>query len=205
MHRRIPALLAILALLLLILAPVVSGVAADVPAETEAVTTSPTEEIKARPKYVHKPLLLEDEIPLDVNTQIYIYGLCDCDRKLFCAVMAIAATESDFDTDVVGDEGISVGMCQINTVSQADRIEALGVTDLTDPIQCATVAIDYITWLVDSLDTDEPYSSHALYMAYNMGLLGSLDAQANGITETRYTREATWYYETYLEIVNSRM
>ena len=132
MHRRIPALLAILALLLLILAPVVSGVAADVPAETEAVTTSPTEEIK-------------------------------------------------------------------------DRIEALGVTDLTDPIQCATVAIDYITWLVDSLDTDEPYSSHALYMAYNMGLLGSLDAQASGITETRYTREATWYYETYLEIVNSRM
>ena len=202
MHKRIPALLAILALLLLILAPIVSGVAADVPAEAEVAII---EDVTDRPKYVHKPLLLEDEIPLDVNTQISIYGQCGCDRELFCAVMAIAATESDFDIAAIGDEGISVGMCQINTVAQAARIEALGVTDLTNPIQCARVAIDYISWLVDSLDTNDPYSSHALYMAYNMGLQGSLDAQANGATETRYTREATWYYTEYLEIVNSRM
>lgn len=204
MKKRIPALLAILALILLILCPIVSSAAADdhEPAEEQV---GPEDLFADRPMYVHKPLLLEDEIPLDVNTQISIYGQCGCDRKLFCAVMAIAAVESNFDAASIGDEGISYGMFQINTEAQADRIEALGVTDLTDPIQCARVAIDYISWLTDRLDMDEPYGSHELYMAYNMGLQGSLDAQASGVADTQYSRKATMYYEEFLEIVNSRM
>ena len=57
--------------------------------------------------------------------------------------MAIAYTESRFTPDLVGDDGLSFVMMQINTKWHTGRMEALGVADLTDPVQCAAVGLDY--------------------------------------------------------------
>ena len=136
---------------------------------------------------------------LDPALQEAIFEMCHYDTNRFCAVMAIAFSESRYNPDAVGDNGQSIGMMQINTTAQADRIEALGVTDLTDPLQNALVAVDYLLWLEDNLGSADPYSKHAIYMAYNMGLTGCREALQNGISCTSYSTGTLETYHAYLE------
>lgn len=134
--------------------------------------------------------------PLDSETQWAIYSLCDYDDSLFCAVMAIAQVESRFKTDAVSDSGDSIGMMQINTRWHTDRMEALGVTDLTNPVQCVAVAISYLKELGRTFGvwTD----SHILYMAYNMGPTGARNALQSGATSSSYSRAVMAVYEQYM-------
>jgi len=138
-----------------------------------------------------KPL----DITLDAETQQAIYEVCGYDPDLFCFVMAIAQQESRFCPDA--QNGPNLGMMQINTRWHTGRVEALCVTDLTDPIQCTTVAVDYIRELVDRYGF-EP-ESEALLMAYNMGPSGARKAMANGTTSTGYSREVMRTFQGYLE------
>ena len=140
-----------------------------------------------------KPL----EIPLESETQWAIYETCDYDPGLFCLVMAIAEHESGFDPETVGDGGSSLGMMQINAKWHTGRMETLGVTDLTDPVQCAAVAIDYLLEL-ETRYGFEP-ESEALLMAYNMGPGGARAALKAGQTSTDYSREVMTVYQGYLE------
>jgi len=141
-----------------------------------------------------KPL----DIDLDAETQWAIYHECGYDSSLFCTAMAIAHKETGgtFRADAVGDEGGSVGMFQINTKWHLDRMERLGVTDLTDPVQCAAVAIDYLKELADRYGF-EP-ESEALLMAYNMGPGGAKKALEAGTTSTAYSREVWALYQGFM-------
>ena len=140
-----------------------------------------------------KPL----DVALDAETQWAIYEACGYDPGLFSLVMAIAEHESEFQPDLQGDNGQSIGMMQINTKWHTGRMEALGVTDLTDPVQCAAVAIDYLQEL-ESRYGFEP-ESEALLMAYNMGPSGARKALNEGRTSTDYSREIMTVYQGYLE------
>ena len=139
-----------------------------------------------------KPLAVD----LDAETQWAIYEACGYDPGLFSLVMAIAEHESEFQPDLQGDNGQSIGMMQINTKWHTGRMEALGVTDLTDPVQCAAVAIDYLQEL-ESRYGFEP-ESEALLMAYNMGPSGARKALNEGRTSTDYSREIMTVYQGYL-------
>jgi hypothetical protein len=151
--------------------------------------------------------LLENHIPLDIFIQRDIYrDVCGGDPERFCLLMAIAAVETGFDAKAVGDDGGSVGMFQINTAAQGERIDTLGVTDLFDAVQCATVAMDYIDWIAERIAPENPsdaYGSDELFMAYNMGYFGSQCALASGITSTAYSRCAGAAYAAYLEVMQS--
>lgn len=140
-----------------------------------------------------KPL----EIPLEAETQWAIFEGCEYDPGLFCFVIAIAEHESGFDPQTVGDGGNSLGIMQINTRWHTGRMEAIGVTDLTDPVQCAAVALDYLRELVSRYGF-EP-ESEALLMAYNMGPGGARKALNAGQTSTDYSREVMTVYQEYLE------
>lgn len=140
-----------------------------------------------------KPL----DVDLDAETQWAIYEACEYDPGLFCLVMAIAEHESGFDPQTVGDNGQSLGMMQINTRWHTGRMEALGVTDLTDPVQCAAVAIDYLQEL-ESRYGFEPLS-HELLMGYNFGPGGARKALEEGRTSSAYSREVMTVYQGYLE------
>ncbi len=142
-----------------------------------------------------KPL----DVDLDAETQWAIYHESGYDNSLFCTAIAIAHKETGgtFQADAVGDEGGSIGMFQINTKWHLDRMERLGVTDLTDPAQCAAVAIDYLKELADRYGF-EP-ESEALLMAYNMGPGGAKKAIEAGTTSTAYSREVWKLYQGYLE------
>lgn len=139
------------------------------------------------------------DIDLDPETQWAIYQECGSDNHLFCRAMAIAYRETGgtFQADAVGDNGGSIGMFQINTRWHTDRMERLGVTDLTNPVQCAAVAVDYLQELVDRYGF-EP-ESEALLMAYNMGPGGAKKALDAGTTSTEYSREVWAAYQGYLE------
>lgn len=134
-------------------------------------------------------------VPLDEGTQMRIYDLCENDDSLFCAVMAIANIESGFDVSA-SDGGNCIGMMQINTKWHTARIESLGITDLTDPVQCAAVAIDYIRELEGIFGVGP--ESHTLYMAYSMGPTGARDAITAGTCSTAYSRQVMADYEAYL-------
>lgn len=132
------------------------------------------------------PLL---DVPLGAETQRAIFDECGQDTHLFCAVMAIAAVESGFDPQLAGDGGDSVGMMQINTRWHTGRMDALGVTDLEDPVQCAAVAIDYLLELKEI--TGAGVEDHQLYTSYNAG-------PSNRTTPTDYSKAALEIYWAYI-------
>ena len=143
---------------------------------------------------IDTPLVSAD---LAAETQWAIFGRCGQDVEMFCTVMAIAATESDFDSQKIGDDGDSIGMMQINTKWHTGRMEELGVTDLTDPIQCAVVAIDYLLELEDTMRAGP--GDHALCMAYNAGPDSAKQKIRSGITVTEYSTAAAAAYLGYIE------
>lgn len=160
----------------------------DVPPAPTA-TPEPTPEVTATVK-------LLESVPLDAETQAAILELCGSDPDTFCAIMAIARTESHFDTDAVGDNGVSIGMMQINTRWHTGRMEALGVTDLTDPVQCAAVALDYLRELSEGYGFGW-ITDHDLYMAYNMGPGNARTALNAGTTSSHYSRSVLAAFGEY--------
>ena len=140
------------------------------------------------------PLLSAD---LDATTQWAIYDVCDRDNQLFCTVMAIAWKESLYQTDTIGDSGDSIGMMQINTRWNTDRMERLGVTNLTDPVQSSMVAVDLLRELAETFDSG--ISDTTTLMAYNMGPTGAKRAMDAGTYETTYTQEVIAMLQTYLQ------
>lgn len=172
------------------------------PAHITATGNQPP--IETPPPTTMQPTRLEpllNSVPLDSETQRVIYELCGKDPALFCTVMAIAKKETHFDVDAVGDGGKSIGMMQIHTYWQRDRIERLGITDLTDPEQNAEVAIDFLWWLAYRLAPEHPDSvlgTGAIFMTYNCGLQGAYDLWDEGITETSYSIDCVAYYEAFM-------
>lgn len=140
------------------------------------------------------PTLLPS-VPLDKETQWAVYEVCGNDNELFCAAMAIANRESRFTPTAVGDDGRSVGMMQINQRWHTERMERLGTTDLTDPIQCAAVAIDYLKELTATFGW---VNGEKVYIAYNAGATQASEWIASGITSTEYSRECLALYQGYL-------
>ena len=139
---------------------------------------------------------------LDVTTQWAIYEACDRDNQLFCTVMAIAWKESLYQTDAIGDGGSSIGMMQINTRWNAERIERLGVTDLTDPAQNAKVAIDYLQEL--STAYGSKFGSHEIAILYNVGPSGGQRIIREGCNTTEYSREVMQIYQSYMEEMEAK-
>ena len=139
------------------------------------------------------PLLSAD---LDATAQWAIYDVCDQENRLFCTVMAIAWTESRYQTDAIGDGGSSIGMMQINTRWSSERMERLGVTDLTDLVQNAMVAVDLLRELMEVYHLE--IGSHDLALFYNMGPTGARRAMDAGTYETAYTQEVTAMFQAYL-------
>lgn len=137
---------------------------------------------------IDAPLL---DVPLEAETQWAIFEQCGQDADLFCAVMSIASVESDFDPQMVGDGGDSIGLMQINTRWHTGRMEALGVTDLTDPVQCAAVAVDYLQELGESLQAGP--EDQGLYVGYNCG-----PSRAKRTSSTAYSREVIEIYRGYI-------
>lgn len=178
--------------------PAPAQVPAAVTAQLPTVTLAPASDVPvklaAEPECSNVKLL---DVDLDAETQRSIYWECGSDPELFCFVMAIAHQESRFQPDAVGDGGRCIGMLQINARWHTERMENLGVTDLTDPVQCAAVAVDYLREL-EGIYGFAPLS-HELLMGYNLGPGGARRTLKRGTTSTAYSREVMATYQNYLK------
>ena len=84
---------------------------------------------------------------LDELESWYSYLEYVCEQKDICPelVQAIIETESNWDPEA--RNGDCVGLMQISEKWHQDRMERLGVTDLTDPYDNILVGVDYLAEL----------------------------------------------------------
>ena len=106
---------------------------------------------------------VREDIPLDEDTQVLLYSVCEAVGIQYELALAVINQETDF-RNIVGDGGASTGYMQIQQRWHEDRMERLGVTDLADPHGNFLVGCDYLAELI----AKERGIEWAL-MAYNGG------------------------------------
>lgn len=119
-------------------------------------------------------------VPLKPGLQEYISQLCDSYNVDMPLVLAIIGQESNYNADVVGDNGNSIGLMQIQPQHHQQRMDKLGVVDLTDPYQNVTVGIDLLAELIG-----ENNGTEWAVTAYNAGA-GTADYHKTIGTRTEY-------------------
>lgn len=105
------------------------------------------------------------DVPLDAELQLHIIEQAEAHGIDPAIIMAMAYRESGFNAEAIGDGGDSYGLLQIQPRWHYARMERLGCTDLLDPFQNVTVAVDYLAEQIDRYDGDV---AKAL-VAYNQG------------------------------------
>jgi hypothetical protein len=124
------------------------------------------------------------DVPLDEDVQKFIMAECGSHGIDPALIMAMAWKESSFRSDVVGDNGASFGLLQIQKRWHEERMERLGVTDLLDTYQNVMVAVDYMAELIDYYGDVE-----MAVVAYNMGQAGAKKYCFDyGVYSSKYSR-----------------
>jgi len=174
--------------------------APQIRAEAPVVQT-PAPEPEPEPEPELPALRYLGAVNMDPETQDAIWTVCKENPTLYSMVMAMGYYESAHDTAAVGDSGRSLGWLQVQPRWHQERMDRLGVTDLLDPVQCALVAVDYIDWIAERLNPENPadaYGTHALLMAYNQGWQGANESWSAGRYSTNYSRKVLDLAATYL-------
>ena len=158
--------------------------------ETTVATTKPvvmtTSVVTTEP-----PKVTYFNVPLDKRLQDYIFELCadyDVDPAL---VMAVIKKESKFEEEIVGDNGNSFGLMQIQPRWHQARMERLDCPNLLDPYHNVTVGIDILAELFDT-----GKSLEWVLMAYNGGASYANKKVAAGELSD-YARTVIGYMNTY--------
>ena len=139
-------------------------------------------------------------VPLEADLQAAIIDICDEYKVDSAIVFAMMDVESDYDIYALGDSGDAYGIMQVQRRYHYDRMARLGCWDLYDPVQCVTVAADYLTELLDKYEGD---MSMAL-TAYNRGSYGAQrDLFSKGVYESDYSREVLTIAQTLAEGVTT--
>ena len=129
------------------------------------------------------PLVLYD-VPLSAELQVHIAILCEEYHIDPAIIVAMIFRESSFRTDVIGDNGNSYGLMQIQPKWHYDRMQKLGCTNLLDPFQNVTVGVDILANQIARYGGDV---TKAL-VAYNRGSYSGL--------VTQYAKDVLAYAET---------
>lgn len=106
------------------------------PVVPEEVQPAPTEDTPVR-----------EDIPLDEGTQRLLYQACEQMGIQYELALAVIWQETDF-RNITGDGGDSIGYMQVQPRWHSDRMERLGVTDLSDPYSNFLVGCDYLAELI---------------------------------------------------------
>ena len=158
--------------------------------EAEDLPPEATEQIDVDPTY--------DEIPLDADTQILLYQACGVANVPFELALAVVWRETNF-KNVSGDSGNSTGYMQVQWRWHQDRMERLGVTDLTDPYGNFLVGCDYLAEMI-ARDRGIEWA----LMAYNGGpVYANYMAKAGKISP--YARDVINYMNNLEAIKNGKL
>jgi hypothetical protein len=153
--------------------------------ESEPVEEPPTEVEATVIEGAEKAIeLVYYDIPLDHDLQKHIIMISNYYNIEPSIVFAMIKRESRYRPDVIGDNGRSYGLMQIQERWHKDRMNKLGVTDLLDPYQNVLVGIDYLAELFKyNEDVEWVLMAYNGGMAYANRLIGSgtVSAYATGV------------------------
>lgn len=122
------------------------------------------------------------DVPLDGILQDYIIKEAMEHHINPALVFAIIELESNYDCNAIGDGGSSIGLMQINTYWQQERMDKLGIADLFNPYENVKIGIDILSELIGEYE-----DISLMLMAYNGGS-GYADSKAAvGIYSTEYS------------------
>lgn len=105
--------------------------------------TEPIEQIETQPEET----IYYTNIPLGEELQNHIISECEKVNIDPAIIFAVIKRESGYIVEIMGDNGRSYGLMQIQLRWHSGRMEKLGCTDLLDPFQNVTVGIDYLSEL----------------------------------------------------------
>lgn len=120
------------------------------------------------------------DVPLDCETQAFLHAACEEAGITYELALAVIRKETEFQ-NVMGDNGNSYGYMQIQPRWHEDRMERLGVTDLTDPYSNFRVGCDFLAELLSKYTLEEALT------AYNSGKPG----------KSEYAKSVMNYMEEY--------
>lgn len=165
--------------------PVETTVVAEPTQETEPPKTEP---LATEPPATEPKVILYD-VPLGEDLQLHIIETAESYGINPAIIIAMAYRESTYRAHLIGDGGDSYGLLQVQPKWHSERMQKLGCTDLLDPFQNVTVAVDYLAEHFDR------YGDIGMALtAYNAGPSG---AQKNyfskGIYASKYATEVMAY------------
>lgn len=149
---------------------------------SQVVEPVPEEEVSIpEPEEDPKPVLFD--VPLSEDLQLHIIHLCEEYHIDPAIILAMIERESRFQSGVIGDNGNSFGLLQIQARWHGARMDKLGVTDLLDPYQNVAVGIDYLAELLGEYEDLE-----MALVAYNAGPTGAYNGWfSKGIYSSNYS------------------
>lgn len=136
------------------------------------------------------PIPMIADVPLDANLQKFIWNTSEdygLDPKL---VLAVIGQESNYKTDAVGDDGLSMGLMQVQEGCHEERMNKLGATDLMNPYDNAATGIDYLAECIKKGGLEWGL------MCYNGGAAYADAKTAQGIT-TEYVEGILYLYKSF--------
>ena len=149
--------------------------AGEEPVVEEAPVVQIIDEIEAAPME-YDPV--RDDIPMDAEHQRLLYKACGETGIRYELALAVIWQETDF-RNIEGDGGESYGYMQVQPKWHKERMERLGVTDLSDPYGNFLVGLDFLYELVGKYGDVEK-----ALVAYNQGeFKGVVTEYASGVSE----------------------
>ena len=135
---------------------------------------------------------LYTNIPLSARFQKYIDGKCKSYGISTNVVMGCIRTESNFQTQIMGDNGKAYGLMQVQKQWHKARMKKVGATNLLDPYDNVAVGIDYLAELYGIYG-----NYHKALMAYNGGHAYCKRRLRMGLVNSPYSRRVMNYAEDF--------
>ena len=135
---------------------------------------------------------LYTNIPLSARFQKYIDGKCKSYGISTNVVMGCIRTESNFQTQIMGDNGKAYGLMQVQKQWHKARMKKVGATDLLNPYDNVAVGIDYLAELYGIYG-----NYHKALMAYNGGHAYCKRRVRAGLVNSPYSRRVMNYAEGF--------
>ena len=159
-------------------------------AKTTKTTKQPTKKQSSSSSTSTK---LYTNIPLSARFQRYIDGKCKSYGISTNVVMGCIRTESNFQTQIMGDNGKAYGLMQVQKQWHKARMKKVGATDLLNPYDNVAVGIDYLAELYKIYNGNW----HKALMAYNGGHAYCKRRVRAGLVNSPYSRRVMNYAEDF--------
>lgn len=127
-----------------------------------------------------------DHISLEYELQELLWAACEETGCPYELALAVIFRESTY-RNVNGDNGNSIGYMQIQPRWNQERMERLGVTDLSDPLSNFRVGCDLLAELIEKYDSVE--SALTCYNTGSPGTSGYANRVLSYMNETFFAEE----------------